>query len=54
LKVVRATLEGLIGAPAPTRWTDVELIEKGTGRAALSEADAGELGPAVSAFPLLG
>jgi hypothetical protein len=54
LRMVRATLEGLIGGPAPAGWSDVELVEKGTGRAPLSEADAADLGPAANAFPLLG
>jgi uncharacterized protein (TIGR03083 family) len=54
LQMVRVTLEGLIGGPAPARWSDVELIEKGTGRAALDDGDAQELGAAAESFPLLG
>lgn len=48
------TLVALLGVPPPPRWSEIELVEKGTGRAALDGADGEELGAAAGAFPLLG
>jgi uncharacterized protein (TIGR03083 family) len=51
--IVREMLTWLLGAEPPTSWTDVEFAEKGTGRAALIDADVRQLGPAADRFPLL-
>jgi uncharacterized protein (TIGR03083 family) len=53
LAMVGGTLEALLGRAAPARWSAIELVEKGTGRVALDETDAVELGPVAGAFPLL-
>jgi uncharacterized protein (TIGR03083 family) len=54
IRMVKETLDGLLGHPAPMHWSDIELIEKGTGRLPLSDADVEELGSVADAFPLLG
>lgn len=52
--MVSVTLTSLLGRAAPARWEPIELVEKGTGRAPLSDADVQDLGAAAAAFPLLG
>jgi uncharacterized protein (TIGR03083 family) len=54
IATVCATLRALLGREPPPRWSPVEFVEKGTGRAALDATDRAELGPAANAFPLLG
>jgi uncharacterized protein (TIGR03083 family) len=51
--VVRDILTTLLGGAPPHVWDDVELADKGTGRAALTERDMAELGEAADRFPLL-
>jgi hypothetical protein len=51
--VVREILSTLLGGAPPPAWDDVELADKGTGRAALTERDRTELGEAADRFPLL-
>lgn len=53
-KMVCQTLEALLGDAPLRRWSPIELIEKGTGRVPLDEADREELGANAGAFPLLG
>ncbi|WP_225823626.1 maleylpyruvate isomerase N-terminal domain-containing protein [Streptomyces naphthomycinicus] len=54
LAAVRATLDGLLGRPAPPDWSDARYARVGTGRAALTEAERAALGPAADRFPLFG
>jgi len=54
LRVVRETLDGLLGAPPPPSWDDVAYARKGTGRAPLSADDRAALGPLAERFPLFG
>jgi len=51
--VATRTLDGLLGAPRPERWSPEEYLLKATGRAGLSNADNAMLGPAAKRFPLL-
>jgi len=51
--VAARTLDGLLGAPRPERWSAEEYLLKATGRASLSSADTAVLGPAAKRFPLL-
>ena len=50
---MRDILTTLLGGAPPPAWDDVELADKGTGRAALTERDMAELGEAADRFPLL-
>jgi hypothetical protein len=54
LRVVRETLDGLLGEPLPLPWDDVTYARTGTGRAALSESDRRALGPLAERLPLFG
>lgn len=54
LAEVRATLDGLLGAPAPRSWDEVRYALVGTGRAAPSERERAELGELASKLPLFG
>jgi hypothetical protein len=54
LRVVRETLDGLLGEPLPLSWDDVTYARAGTGRTALSEEDRDALGPLADRFPLFG
>ena len=54
LRVVRSTLDGLLGTRLPTGWDAVEHVLKGTGRLPLDDADRAALGPLADRFPLLG
>jgi hypothetical protein len=54
LAEVRRVLEGLLGAPLPSRWDDVTAARRSTGREPLTDEDRAELGAAVEAFPLFG
>jgi hypothetical protein len=51
--VATRTLDGLLGAPRPERWSPEEYLLKATGRAGLSNADNALLGQAAKRFPLL-
>jgi hypothetical protein len=52
LALVRRVLTGLLGAPLPASWDDVNAALKGTGRDPLNDADRQALGPSASKFPL--
>lgn len=54
LRVTRAVLLGLLGAPLPDGlpWDDITLAEKGTGRQPLSSFERDSLGPLGDRFPL--
>jgi hypothetical protein len=52
LALVRRVLTGLLGAPLPASWDDVNAALKGTGRDPLGAADLQALGPSASKFPL--
>jgi hypothetical protein len=54
LRLVRETLDGLLGEPLPLPWDDVTYARTGTGRTPLSEADRAVLGPLAGRFPLFG
>lgn len=53
LRLTRRTLEGLLGHPAPDRWTDAEVARGLTGRRALDAGERSELGKAVAQLPLI-
>jgi hypothetical protein len=54
LAAVRATLDGLLGQPAPPEWTDEHYARVGTGRIGLRAAESATLGAAAERFPLFG
>jgi uncharacterized protein (TIGR03083 family) len=54
LRVVRETLDGLLGEPLPLAWDDVTYARAGTGRTSLSASDRTALGPLAERFPLFG
>jgi hypothetical protein len=54
LAVVRQTLDGILGEPAPGDWDDASYALKGTGRIPLTPADRDALGGLAARFPLLG
>jgi hypothetical protein len=54
LAEVRRVLEGLCGAPLPTRWDDATAARRGTGREPLAAEDRARLGHRAAAFPLFG
>ncbi|MFG2637629.1 maleylpyruvate isomerase N-terminal domain-containing protein [Streptomyces sp. NPDC048362] len=54
LTALRATLDGLLGTPAPPQWSDTHYARVGTGRAALTEVERAALGAAAERFPLFG
>ena len=55
LRIARPTLESLLGAELPKdlSWTDQDLLETGTGRRGLDDAERSILGPLADRFPLL-
>lgn len=53
LRALRPVLFDLLGQAAPLMWSDQELLEIGTGRRPLNEADRAELGLLAARFPLL-
>jgi hypothetical protein len=54
LRLVRETLDGLLGEPLPLPWDDVAYARVGTGRTEPSESDRHALGPLAERFPLFG
>jgi hypothetical protein len=54
LRMVRETLDGLLGEPLPLPWDDVTYARAGTGRAEPSEQDRIALGPLAERLPLFG
>jgi hypothetical protein len=54
LALVRRTLDGLLGKPAPADWSDEWWALVGTGREPLSGRERRELGAAAAQLPLLG
>ncbi|MFF5532903.1 maleylpyruvate isomerase N-terminal domain-containing protein [Streptomyces cinerochromogenes] len=54
LAAVRATLDGLVGRPAPAEWCDERYARVGTGRAAPTDAERAALGAAAERLPLFG
>jgi uncharacterized protein (TIGR03083 family) len=54
LRLVRRTLDGLLGASVPAAWDDVEYAIKGTVRMPLTDKDRDSLGPYLDRFRLLG
>lgn len=53
MAIATRTLDGLLGAPRPDRWSPEEYLLKATGRASLTSADTAMLGQAAKCFPLL-
>ena len=53
LAVVRRTLDGLLGRPAPTDWDDTTWALLGTGRRPLGASERAVLGADVDRLPLL-
>lgn len=53
MAIAARTLDGLLGAPRPDRWSMEEYLLKATGRVSLSNADTALLGQAAKRFPLL-
>ncbi|WP_189295482.1 maleylpyruvate isomerase N-terminal domain-containing protein [Streptomyces cinerochromogenes] len=54
LAAVRATLDGLLGRPAPAEWSAERYARVGTGRAAPTDAERAALGAAAQRLPLFG
>jgi len=54
LRLVRNTLDGLLGGPIATDWDDVTYALKGGGRLALTDNDRLALGSQADNLPLLG
>jgi hypothetical protein len=54
LRIVRETIDGLLGQALPLPWDDVTYARTGTGRAPISAADRRALGPLAGRFPLFG
>jgi hypothetical protein len=52
LRLVRQTLDGLLGTGLPTGWSDPEYLLKGTGRLPLGAADHSALRELGAKFPL--
>ena len=53
LASVRRTLDGLLGWPTPTAWSDLDWALIATGRAAPQDEHRAALGPAIRRLPLL-
>jgi hypothetical protein len=53
LRVVRATLDGLLGRPVPLGWDDVTYARKATGRQDVTPGEAEALGVAGPRFSLI-
>jgi hypothetical protein len=54
LALVRETLDGLLGRPAPPNWDDARYALIGTGRASLTDAERAALGSDAAKLPLFG
>ena len=54
LTLVRETLDGLLGRPAPLEWDDARYALIGTGRASLTDAERAALGADAAKLPLFG
>jgi hypothetical protein len=54
LRVVRETLDGLLGQPGPSDWDDITYAKKGTGRSVITHHDRNTLGPLADRLPLFG
>lgn len=54
LALVRRTLDGLLGRPAPEAWDDARYALIGTGRASPTDAERAELGADAEKLPLFG
>jgi hypothetical protein len=54
MRMVRETLDALLGEPLPLPWDDVTYARTGTGRAAPYEQDRAVLGRLAERFPLFG
>lgn len=52
-RALRQVLVDLLGQAPPTAWTDQHVLEIGTGRRPLTDADRDALGPLGTRFPLL-
>lgn len=53
-RLVRATLDGLLGRPEPVGWDDTTYALAATGRRGLMPAERSTLGPLAERFPLTG
>ena len=53
LALVRRTLDGLLGRPAPVRWDDMTWARVGTGRQQLSADERKAMGSDADRLPLL-
>jgi uncharacterized protein (TIGR03083 family) len=51
VRLVTATLDGLLGGPRPPSWDEPTYARKGSGRALLDEADLAFLGDRAKAYP---
>jgi hypothetical protein len=54
LRVVRETLDGLLGQPGPSEWDDITYAKKGTGRSGITSHDRSMLGGVTDRLPLFG
>jgi hypothetical protein len=54
LRLVRSTLDGLLGGAPATGWDDETYALVGTGRLPLGDADRAALGPLADRFPVFG
>ncbi|MGW5196980.1 maleylpyruvate isomerase N-terminal domain-containing protein [Streptomyces spiralis] len=54
LAAVRATLDGLLGRPAPADWSDEHYARVATGRRPVTEAERDALGAAADRLPVFG
>ncbi len=54
LALIRETLDGLLGRPAPTDWDDARYALIGTGREPLTDAERAALGSDAAKLPLFG
>jgi uncharacterized protein (TIGR03083 family) len=54
LRLVRSTLDGLLGEAPATGWDDETYALVGTGRLPLGDADRAALGPLADRFPVFG
>ncbi|MYR45852.1 hypothetical protein GTW67_28300 [Streptomyces sp. SID5910] len=52
LAAVRATLDGLLGHPVPSAWSDEHYARAATGRTGLTDDERQALGPDADRFPL--
>ncbi|GAB3960941.1 hypothetical protein GCM10029978_011820 [Actinoallomurus acanthiterrae] len=54
LRLVRDTLDGLVGRPTARDWDDAHYVRVATGRTPLTEAERASLGPVAELFPVFG